>query len=217
MSIKILVADDHTLVRQGLCLSLETQPDMKVVAEAEDGRQTVKLARKMSPDVIVMDVTMPELNGIDATSQISREMPGIKVVGLSMHADKVFVLEMLKAGASAYLLKDCASEELAHAVRTAISNKIYLSPLIAGLVVEDFMKHNSKNDSSVFSVLSKREREVLQLLAEGKSTKEIASALYVSVKTIETHRRQIMNKLQIHSVAELTKYAVREGLTSLEK
>jgi DNA-binding NarL/FixJ family response regulator len=194
---------------------LEKHADIMVAGEAEDGREALQLARKLSPDVIIMDIAMPDLNGIEATRQIVAEFPGIKVVALSMHSDKRFVSEMLKAGASAYLLKDCAFEELITAIRTIMKGKIYLSPGIAGVVIEDYIRKDSKAESTVFSLLSDREREVLQLMAEGKTTKEVAAHLNLSIKTIETHRTNIMTKLNIHSIAELTKYAIREGLTSL--
>jgi len=215
MSIRILLADDHKIVREGLRALLEKQPGMEVIAEAEDGRTTVRLARELSPDVVIMDVAMPDLNGIGATDQIIAEAPDVKVVALSMHSDRRFVMEMFKAGASGYLLKDCAFEELARAVRAVAAGQTYLSPGIAGVVIKDYVRRLSETNSA-FSILTSREHEVLQLLAEGKSTKQIASRLHVSVKTVETHRRHIMEKLDIHSVAELTKYAIREGLTPLE-
>ncbi|MBZ0156577.1 MAG: response regulator transcription factor [Alphaproteobacteria bacterium] len=214
MSLKVLLADDHKIVRDGLRTLLQKNADIEVIAEAEDGRETVHLVKKLSPEIVVMDIAMPDLNGIEATRQIMAEHPGIKIIALSMHSDKRFVMEMLKAGASAYLLKDCAFEELILAIRAVTENKTYLSPGIAGVVVEDFL-HARKEEPSVFSVLTDREREVLQLLAEGQTTKEIASHLQVSIKTIETHRNRIMDKLGIHTIAELTKYAIREGLTSL--
>jgi DNA-binding NarL/FixJ family response regulator len=212
---KVLLADDHKIVRDGLRNLLEKHADIMVAGEAEDGREALHLARKLSPDVVVMDIAMPDLNGIEATRQILAELPDIKVVALSMHSDKRFVAEMLKAGASAYLLKDCAFEELITAIRTIMKDKIYLSPGIAGVVIEDYIRKDSRAESSVFSLLSDREREVLQLMAEGKTTKEMAAHLHVSIKTVETHRTNIMTKLNIHSIAELTKYAIREGLTSL--
>lgn len=216
MSIKILLADDHKITRQGLRLLLDNQPDMEVVGEAQDGRTAVKLAAELSPHVIIMDVSMPDLNGIEASRQISSKYPDIKIIALSMHSDTLYVAEMLKSGSSGYLLKDCAFEELARAIHTVADGKTYLSPIISSVVVGDYLRRLSRSDSSSSIVLSDREREVLQLMAEGKSTKEIALKLHVSVKTVETHRRQIMNKLDIYSIAELTKYAIRKGLTSLE-
>ena len=214
MTIQILIADDHQIVRQGLRTLLEREPDMEVVAEAEDGRRTVLLAREFIPQVIVMDVEMPDLNGIEATMQILTEFPQIKVIALSMYSDRRFVTNMLKAGASGYLLKDCAFEELSQAIRLAMANRIYLSPGVADVVVKDYV--SPAPSQSVFSLLTTREREVLQLLSEGKRTSQIAELLHISIKTVETHRQQIMHKLGMRSVAELTKYAIREGLTSVE-
>jgi len=216
MSIRILLADDHKITRQGLRLLLEKEPDMEVVAEAEDGRTAVRLVRKLLPDMVIMDVSMPDLNGMEAARQIVDESPDIKIIALSMHSDALFVTEMLRSGAAGYLLKDCAFEEFARAIRTVAAGKTYLSPTISGVVVDDYLHRLSKADFSGSGVLSNREREVLQLLAEGKSTKQIALKLHISTKTVETHRRQIMDKLDIHSVAELTKYAIRKGFTSLE-
>jgi DNA-binding NarL/FixJ family response regulator len=213
---RILLADDHKITRQGLRSLLEKQPDMEVVAEAENGRTAVRLAAEMAPDVVIMDITMPDLNGVEATRQILDKSPDIKIIGLSMHSDALFVTEMLKNGAAGYLLKDCAFEELTRAIRTVIDNKTYLSPSISGVVVEDYIHRLTKADFSGSDILSDREKEVLQLMAEGSSTKNIALKLHISVKTVETHRRQIMSKLDIHTVAELTKYAIRKGLTSLE-
>ena len=215
MTIKVLLADDHKIVRDGLRTLLEKNPDIVVAGEAEDGREALQMAQKLLPDVVVMDIAMPDLNGIEATRQILADRSTVRIIALSMHSDKRFVSEMLKAGASAYLLKDCAFEELITAIRTVMKGKIYLSPEIAGVVIGDYIKKDTKADSSVFSLLSDREREVLQLMAEGKTTREVASYLHVSVKTVETHRTNIMTKLDIHSIAELTKYAIREGLTTL--
>jgi DNA-binding NarL/FixJ family response regulator len=189
---------------------------MQVAAEACDGRTTVQLVRETMPNVVIIDIAMPDLNGIEATRQIVNDSPGAKIIALSMHSDRRFVLRMLEAGASGYLLKDSAFEELALAINTVVGGKIYLSPAIAGVVVEDFVRHSPQTSAQITTDVTPREREVLQLLAEGRTTKQIASQLNVSVKTVETHRRQVMEKLDIHSVAELTKYAVREGLTSLE-
>jgi len=217
MSIRILLADDHRIVRDGLRTLLEKQPDMEVVAEAEDGRTTVNLARKLQPDVIIMDITMPDLNGIDATRKIMTELPSAKVIALSMHSDRRFVSGSLEAGASGYLMKDCAFAELVSAIRSVMSsNRTYLSPKVADIVVKNYVNKFSKNRMPTPPTLTNREREMLQLLAEGKTTKEIASGLHVSIKTVETHRRNIMSKLNSHSVADLIKYALREGLISLE-
>lgn len=216
MSLRILLADDHKITRQGLRSLLEKQPDIEVVAEAEEGRTAVRLARELVPNVVIMDVRMPDLNGMQATHQIVSEFPKVKIIALSMHSDSMFVVEMLRSGASGYVLKDCAFEELTRAIRTVMDNKIYLSPAISGVVVDDYLHRLQKVDYSDSEVLSDREREVLQLLAEGKSTKQIALKLHISNKTVETHRRQIMNKLDIHTVAQLTKYAISRGLTSPE-
>jgi len=215
MGCRILLADDHKIVRDGLRSLLEKQPGIDVVAEADNGRTTVRLARELLPDLVIVDIGMPDLNGIEATRQIVAENPRIRVVALSMHSDRRFVAQMFKAGASAYLLKDCAFEELAQAVQVVLAGRTYLSPQVAGTVVEDYIRHLAATDASGFSVLTAREREVLQLLAEGNSTKQIANSLHVSMKTVETHRQQIMNKLNVQSVADLVKYAIREGLTSL--
>lgn len=215
MSIRIILADDHKIIRDGLRSLLEKQSDMEIVGEAEDGRTAVQQVQKLSPDVVIMDVSMHNLNGIEATRQIIAKFPRIKVLTLSMHSDKRFVAGMLSAGASGYLMKDSAFKELINAIRIVLSNQIYLSPRVASIVTEDYVHHLSATDSSAHSILTVREREILQLLAEGKSTKQAALQLHVSVKTIETHRQKVMNKLGIYSVAELTKYAVREGLTSL--
>jgi len=216
MSTRILLADDHKITRQGLRSLLEKQQDMEVVAEAEDGRAAERLVEELLPDVVIMDISMPDLNGMEATRWIVGKFPDVKVIALSMHSDASFVTEMLRSGAAGYLLKDCAFEELTRAIRTVMDDKTYLSPSISGVVVEDYLHRLSKSDFSNSEVLTDREREVLQLMAEGSSTKQIAVKLHVSVKTVETHRRQIMSKLDIHTVAELTKYAVRKGLTSLE-
>jgi len=216
MSIKVLLADDHALIREGLRSLLEKQPDMEVVADADDGRRAIELVRELSPDVVVMDVTMPTLGGIEATRQITGEFPAVKVIALSIHSRRRFVADMLQAGAAGYILKECLFDELVQAIRAVSEGGRYLSPRITDVVVDDYVKRLSSGDESPLRSLTGREREVLQLVAEGKSTKQIAQELHVSTKTIEANRRQIMEKLDMHSVAELTKYAVREGLTSLE-
>jgi len=216
-TIRILLADDHKIMREGLRSLLEKQPDFEVAGEAADGRETLKMARDLKPDAVIMDIGMPRLNGIEAARRVISESPGTRVIAFTMHADRRYVAEMLKAGASAYLLKDSGHEELVRGIRAALAGKIYLSPDIAEKVVREYLDHIPPRDFSAFSLLTAREREVLQLIAEGKTTKEIASLLYLSVKTVETHRQNIMDKLELHSVAELTKYALREGLTSLDE
>ena len=217
MSIRVLIADDHKIMLAGLRSLLEKQTDFEVVGEAENGRKAVQMAQEEKPDVVVMDVSMPDLNGMEATIQIIESLPKTKVIALSMHSDKRFVMGMLRAGAYGYLLKDCASQELANAIVQVAGGKKYLSPEVTGVVIDDFLLGDSSGKvATATSQLSPREREVLQLIAEGWSTKQIASHLYVSIKTIETHRRQIMRKLDLHTIADLTKYALREGLTSIE-
>ena len=216
MPARILVADDHAIIRQGLCSLLEKQPDIEIVGAVEDGRKALELARELVPDIVIMDISMPNLNGIDATRKIISEIDDVKVIALSIHSSRRFVTEMLKAGASAYILKECLFDELIEAIRTVLSGGVYLSSKITGVVVDDYVKRMSTDYQPEAPALTEREREVLQLLAEGKGTKQIAMQLHVSSKTIESNRRNIMDKLGIHSVAELTKYAVREGLTPLE-
>ncbi len=216
MTIKILLADDHKIIRDGLKSLIDNEPGMGVAAEARNGREAVKLAASLKPDIIIMDISMPDLNGIEATRQILSDNSLNKVIAFSMHSDKRFVVEMLRAGAMAYLLKDSAFEELVRAIKAVADGQIYLSPRITGTVIKDYMNQLNSSDVSESVSLTSREREVLQLIAEGQTTKQIASQLHVSVKTVETHRRQIMDKLKIHSIAELTKFAIREGLTTLE-
>jgi len=216
MCIRVVLADDHKIMREGLCSLLQNEPRMEIVGVAEDGRSALQLVRETKPDVVVMDVAMPDLNGMEATRKIKAEMPEVRILALSMHSDKRYISSMLQAGASGYLLKDCAFKELVQAIHTVARKQVYLSPSIAALITEDYVRQLMAKDGSAAAVLSPKEREVLQLMAEGNSTKKIAADLNLSVKTIETHRQQIMEKLDLHSVAELTKFAVREGLTSLE-
>ena len=204
MSIKILLADDHRIMREGLRSLIENEPDMEVVAEAADGRATVRLAEEVSPDVAVVDITMPELNGIEASSQIVARAPDTKVLALSMHSDEHFVTGMLRAGASGYLLKDCAAEELCRAIRAIVANETHLSPKVASIVIEDYRRQLSDSRPAKGKQLTSREREVLQLVAEGDTSKRIAGQLYVSQKTVEAHRQHIMAKLDINTVAGLT-------------
>ena len=195
---------------------LEKHSSMEVIAEAENGIQTLEIARREKPDVIIMDIAMPDINGIEATRQLKSEMTDIKIVALSMHSDRRFVTEILKAGASAYVLKQSAFEDLEKAIKTVMVNRTFLSADILETVVGDYVSQLTKSKYEAYRQLSNRERQVLQLIAEGNSTKEIAYKLHVSVKTIESHRQNIMTKLNIHNLAGLTKFAVREGLTSLD-
>jgi two-component system response regulator NreC len=213
--LRVLIADDHRLFRDGLRLLLEKQPDIKVIAETEDGAATVSAAAELRPDVILMDISMPGLNGMEATRKLLAANGAIKVIMLSMHSDHHFAIESLKSGAVGYVLKDSAVEELLTAIHAVAGDGIFLSEKINSSVIREYTAAAARDGTS-FSVLSAREREVLQLLAEGSSTKDTAARLNVSIKTVETHRKQIMDKLDIHSVAELTKYAIRQGLTSLD-
>jgi DNA-binding NarL/FixJ family response regulator len=215
MMTRVLLVDDHKILRQGLRTLLEQEEDIHIVGEADNGRSSVKLAGELAPDVVIMDVAMPELNGIDATRRITEALPGARVLALSMHSDGRYVKGMLQAGARGYILKDCAAEELTHAIRTVMANKVYVSPGVTGAIVEDYVRQLSAATDGSAS-LSHREREVLQLLTEGGSTANIAAELHLSVKSIETHRKRIMDKLGLRSIAELTKYAIREGITALD-
>lgn len=210
----ILIADDHRLLREGLRALLE-RDGFRVIGEADNGRSAVRLAKQLQPDIVITDIAMPDLNGVEATRQICVEAPRSKVLALSMHTESRFVLGILEAGASGYLLKDAAFEELTLAIKAMLKGQVYLSPAISGVVLSQSLARFNPNARSDRVQLSQREQEVLQLIAEGQSTKKIAATLHVSVKTVETHRKKIMDKLDIHSVAELTKYAVREGVTFL--
>lgn len=217
MSIRVVLVDDHAMLRDGLRAVLEGEPDVEVVGEASTGREALERVRELAPDVVVMDVAMRDLNGVEATRQIRRESPRTRVVGLSTHGDKRYVLGMLDAGASGYVLKVSAYDELRRAIQATSGGKVYLSSEIAGVVLESRGAAVEPEEASGLAALGPREREVLQLLAEGHTSGEIASHLHVSTSTVETHRRNIMRKLNLHSVAELTKFAVREGLTPLER
>jgi len=215
MKTRILIADDHVMFLQGLHALLEPEPDMTVVGECRDGTEAVKAARKLKPDLVIMDNSMPGMNGIEATVRITAETSAPKVLCLSMHSAPRFVERAMEAGASGYLLKESAFDELAVAIREIMADRTYLSPTIAGVVV-DAMKRRKSSSAfpTQFTLLTDREREVLQLLAEGFSAQDIGERLCLSVKTVATHRQHVMDKLVIHNIAGLTKYAIREGLTS---
>jgi DNA-binding NarL/FixJ family response regulator len=216
MTIRIVLADDHEIVREGLRSLLEHHTDIEIVAEASDGVSAVEVVTEQQPDVIVMDASMPGLNGIEATRQILHHFPQARIICLSMHSESQFVTAMLESGASGYLLKDCASEELIRAIQAVQAGTIYLSPAIGQVVADHFKPGGEYNEPSAFSILSDKERAVLQLLAEGHSTKAVAQRLNLSVKTIASHREHLMQKLAIDSIAGLTKYAIQQGLTTLE-
>lgn len=217
MKIKILIADDHKIIRDGIKALLAIKKDeFEVVGEACDGKSALRSVQKLTPDVVVMDINMPKLNGIEATSQIVSENPNVKVLALSMHSSANFVQRMFRAGAAGYLLKDCAFEELVDAITLVRRNKKYISPELTNTLIDDYINQNNAGTSNRDDILTGREREVLQLIAEGWSTKKIAGSLCLSTKTIETHRRRIMEKVNAFSIAELTKYAISEGLTFVE-
>jgi DNA-binding NarL/FixJ family response regulator len=216
--VRILLADDHALVREGLkSLLRDSGEDWQVAGEASSGREALEMTRELKPDLVIMDVAMPDLNGIDATRLIKDERPETRVLGLSMHSDRTFVSEMLKAGASGYLLKDCVFAELSSAIQLIMKGELYICAGAINTIVRDYVRLLDKGSDSAFTILTPREREVVQLLAEGYSTKEAARRLMLSVKTVETHRQRVMKKLEVRSIADLTKYAIREGLTSPSK
>jgi len=206
--IRILLADDHAVVRQGFKMILAAQADMEIVGEAGNGREALDLAGQLQPDVVVMDVAMPELNGIEATRRLAASVPHARVVALSMHKDSVYVREMLRAGARGYLLKDSGAADLVSAIRAVASGEGYISPAVSNAVLDDYRRHVT----NPIDLLTSREREVLQMLAEGKTNKEIAVVLNLSVYTVDAHRGRIMEKLNVHSINELVRFAVRNGL-----
>ncbi len=213
MRTTILLADDHVVIRSGLRMIIEKNDDFQVVGEADDGRQAVSLAAQLKPDVIVMDVAMPNLNGIDATRQILADHPQIAVLVLSMNSDETYILRALKSGAKAYLLKDSAEADLIRAIRAVREGKSFFSPAVSRTLLEDYVRQlERRGEEDTYELLSAREREILQLIAEGKSNKEVANLLHLSLHTVETHRTHILQKLNLHSIPELILYAVRKGI-----
>ncbi len=212
-TVRILLADDHTLVREGLRKILETQPGWEVVGEAADGRQAVRLTLELKPDVIILDLAMPQLGGVDAIQQIVRRLSSVRVLVLSMHADEVYVTRAIRAGAHGYLVKDSAGTDLLRAVAALVQNKSYFSPAVSRVMLDDYMRQLAERGiTDRYDTLSEREREVFQLIAEGKANKEIAEILHLSPSTVETHRARIMDKLDVHSAVEIVLYAVRKGI-----
>ncbi len=217
MGIRIVLADDHRIVREGLCALLAREPDIELVGQAEDGLAAVRLARDLQPDVVVTDVSMPGLNGVEAIRRIRTDTPSVRVLCLSVHAESRMVLAVLDAGASGYVLKDDSYDDLALAIRKTMSDQVHLSAELVGLVVTAVRTRGQPQPAAGASALTAREREMVQLLSEGLSTQQIADRLHVSIKTVATHREHVMHKLEISSLAELTRYALHEGLTSLDQ
>ncbi len=213
MKIRILLADDHTILRAGLRMMLNAQPDFEVVGEAQDGRQAIQEAQRLQPDVILMDITMPDMNGIEATRQIKKLLPEIKVLVLTMHEHDEYVFQALRAGASGYMLKEAADTDLISALRVIQNGQFYLSPTAQSVMVGDYLQRvRTGEEKDSYSSLTEREREILKLVAEGYTNNKIAERLIISPKTVDTHRTHVMDKLNLHSRAELVKYAMRRGL-----
>lgn len=216
MAVKILIADDHKIVREGLCAMFEKQAGMEVVGEAEDGATAVRLARELRPNVIILDINMPGMDGIDAARRLVKELPETKIIALSMFAKRAFVTKMLEAGASGYVLKGAAFSELAKAVNTVLAGEVYLCAPAATVLVDEYVDRSGGGTASSTGRLTERELDILKLLAEGKPSKEIALILDISIQAVDASRRRIMKKLEIESFADLVKYAIREGLTSID-
>ncbi|HAR33432.1 MAG TPA: DNA-binding response regulator [Desulfobacter sp.] len=219
MKINIILADDHHVIREGLRLLLERETDLLVLAEADTGRAALSAVKKFNPDLVIMDVSMPELNGMEATRKILSEAPATKVLALSMYSDRRFVEGMFQAGVSGYILKNCIARELVSAIRLVAKGQVYISPEIAGTIVDGYLSRLVPQTDTIHRLqrktLTDREREILQLISEGQNSKEVAETLHVSPKTVDAHRRNIMEKVGVHSIAELTKFAIREGITTL--
>jgi len=216
MTIKIVLVDDHQIMREGIRAMLDLEKGLEVVSEAENGREALEIALDIKPDIIIMDINMPDMNGTEATRRIRKNCPGTRIIALSMHSDRFFVAEMLQAGASGYLLKDCSGQDIVTAIRSVHAGKSFLSPEITGVVIEDYIQNSSKDNPKSPTQLTTKEREVLQLIAEGNTSKEISSHLNIATKTVDSHRINIMNKLDLHNIAELTKFAIRYGITDLD-
>jgi two-component system response regulator NreC len=211
--IRVLLADDHTILRAGLRMMLDAQPDIEVVGEASDGRQALAEAQRLQPDVVLMDITMPEMNGIEATRQVKRALDSTRVLILTMHENEEYLFQVLRAGASGYILKEAASTELISAIRIVWAGRFYMSPSAQSMMVGDYLQRvRSGEERDSYSALTEREREILKLVAEGHTNNQIAERLFISPKTVDTHRTHIMDKLNLHSRAELVKYAMRRGL-----
>jgi len=217
MTINILLVDDHKLMREGIRFMLEQETDLSVIGEASNGREALELCSELHPNIIVMDINMPDMNGTEATRRIRKDFSNTRIVALSMHSDKYIVMQMLKAGASGYLLKDCSGQDIVTAIRSVHEGKSFLSPEITGVVIENYVQQTSLEAAEEPAKLTTKEREVLQLIAEGFTSKEIASHLNIAAKTVDNHRVNVMDKLGIRSVAELTKFAIRHGITHLDK
>lgn len=213
MRIRVIIADDHQMVREGLSHMLGSERDIEVLAQAIDGKSTVRLTQKLIPDIVIMDINMPGLNGIEATRQIKAEFPEVKVIALSMHSYRIFIIEMFNAGASGYLLKNCAFDELANAIRIVVAGKKYISPSLMGdAFIENYAQDLVLSEPSVFSVLSQEEQEVFHLFAEGKTTKAIAKRLKIALEIVEAHLSKILKELNLDNLEELTKYAIQERI-----
>lgn len=213
--IRILLADDHTILRNGIRAILEDEPGMEVVGEAEDGRTAVSLASQLKPDIVIMDIAMPLLNGLEATRQIRRTCPGVKVIILSMHDNEEYIVQVLEAGAMGYILKDAAARELINALRTVHRGEAVLSPAITRIVIEDYLRWGGIRPTEDSDELSPREREILQLIAEGYTSKQIAEILTISLKTVQAHRNSLMQKLNLHNRGELVKYAIQKKIIEI--